>query len=192
MDPAPLEQLKVAALLADGVEVGTFHGPVEALRRAGATVEVISPKPGQVLGLHGSQPAAPIPAHGTLADRKSSQYDALLLVGGPLQADALRLDVAATRFVREMQSAAKPIASIGHGSWLLLGDGAARGRRMTGSPTLREDVRNAGAEWADEPVSVDGNWVTCRGDGDLTEFIHQMIDVFSRTTPPVIQVAESA
>ena len=176
-----LQGQRVAVLATDGVEQIELTGPVEAFRKAGAQVEVVAPKDGTIQSFDHHAPSDPIPVDRTLSDAKAADYDALVLPGGVINPDALRIDDRAVGFVRSFVDEDKPIAAICHGPWTLIEAGAVSGRRMTSWPSLQTDLANAGAEWVDEQVVVDGNLVTSRKPDDLPAFNEAAMELFAAT-----------
>jgi deglycase len=172
-----LQGRRVAILAADGVERVEFEKPVEALREAGATVEVLSIREGEIEARnHDLEPAGTIPVDGLVGDSSLDDYDALVLPGGTVNPDKLRVDPDAVRFVRDFFASGKPIGSICHGPWTLVEAGVVEGRRMTSYPSIRTDLRNAGAEVLDEPVVTDQGLVTSRSPDDLPAFCAKLIE----------------
>jgi protease I len=175
-----MKNLKVAVLATDGVEQVELTGPVGALREAGATVTVVSLKPGQIQGMNMHDLGDKLPVDTTLADARADQFDALLLPGGVANPDTLRTDEKAVAFVRHFVTAGKPIAAICHGPWTLIEADAVRGRKVTSWPSLKTDLRNAGANWVDQEVVVDGNLVFSRKPDDIPAFNREMLAVFGQ------------
>jgi len=176
---ARLDGMKVAILVTDGFEQVELTGPREALQREGATARVISSKRGKVLGMKHIDRADQIDIDATFADANADDFDAVLLPGGVVNADALRIIPEAQRFVKRIVQAGKPVAVICHGSWLLVSAGLVRGRTLTSWPTLQDDLRNAGAQWVDQEVCVDGNWVSSRKPADIPAFNQRVIETFA-------------
>jgi protease I len=174
-----LSGLKVAAILTDGVEQVELLEPKKALENAGAKVTVISPKAGQLQGFKHYDKADKIPVDLELNKANPADFDAVLLPGGALNADALRIDKKAQDFVRVMDQAGKPIAVICHGPWLLVSAGLVKGHKMTSWPTVQDDIRNAGGNWEDKEVLRDKNWVSSRKPDDIPAFNKEMISLFS-------------
>jgi len=172
-----LKGKKVAALITDGFEQVELTGPRGALQNAGATVHVVSPK-AQVKGWNHTEWGDTVRCDVGLQSADPHAYDALLLPGGVMSPDKLRMDPAAVRFVQHFVEAGKPIAAICHGPWTLIEAGATRGLRMTSYPSLRSDLLNAGAEWVDEEVVVDRGIVTSRHPGDIPAFNQKMLEEF--------------
>ncbi len=174
-----LDGLKVAVLVTDGYEPSELTEPVAALREAGATPTIISNHDGQITGKTDADVAD---VDRTLDQVTSDEFDALLLPGGVKNPDTLRQDERAVRFVRETFDAGKPIAAICHAPWLLVEADVARGRRLTSYPSLKTDLRNAGADWVDEEVVTDQGLVTSRRPADIPAFNVKMIEEFGEGT----------
>ena len=174
-----LDGLRVAILVTDGFEQSELEKPREAFDAEGAETKVVSPvsKP---KGWSGKDWGKAVAADVSLDDARADDFDALLLPGGVHNPDALRMIPKAVAFVRAFFDAGKPVAAICHGPWTVLEAGAARGRRMTSWPSLKTDLRNAGAEWVDEEVVVDGNLVTSRKPDDIPAFNREAIKLFAR------------
>lgn len=187
-----LHEFRVAVLIADGTEESELLEPVQALRDAGARVDLLSPGGREVRCFKHLEPAQVIQATRALEEASTAQYDGLLLPGGALGADRLRGDASALKFTRCFQEEEKPIAAICHAPWILISAGIARGRTLTSYFSIADDIRNAGGKWVDQAAECDRNWVTSRNPDDLPEFCKEMIGLFARSTPPVIQIAESA
>src|ERR1700761_8568998 len=178
MAPQRRDGRKVAVLATDGFEQSELEKPVAALKAAGAEVEVISPKTGEIQGYEHHDKGRMFSVARALATADAGQYDALVLPGGVMNPDALRLEPKAIDFVRSFAEAGKPIAAICHGPWTLINAEAVEGKRMTSWPSLEADLENAGAEWVDREVVVDGRLVTSRKPDDLPAFCEKMIDLF--------------
>ena len=173
-----LSGMRVAILVTDDFERIELTEPQQALESEGARTFIVSPKPGPLQSLNHDVKADMFDVDLTLADANPDDFDAVLLPGGVINADALRIDKRAQEFVRRIDEAGKPIAVICHGPWLLVSAGLVRGRTLTSWPTLQDDVRNAGGEWVDREVVHDRNWVSSRGPRDLPSFNGQMISLF--------------
>ena len=180
MVQAMLSGFRVAILATDGFEQSELLEPRKALDAAGAATEVISPKNGDIRGWSHRDWADSVRVDQAVRNADPNEYDALVLPGGVMNPDALRIQSQAVSFVRSFFEAGKPVAAICHGPWTILETGAARGQRMTSWPSLRTDVTNAGGEWVDEEVVVDGNLVTSRKPDDLPAFNREMIALFAR------------
>lgn len=170
----------VAILATDGVEQEELTRPFEALRDAGAEVDVIAPPDtmarGRIRGWNHTDWGDDIEVDKTLDQADADEYDALVLPGGVMNPDKLRIREDATSFVRQFFKAGKPVAAICHGPWLLIDSGVVDGRRMTSYPSLKLDLKNAGARWEDNEVVVDQGLVTSRSPKDLPAFIEKMTE----------------
>jgi protease I len=176
---ADLDGMRVAILVADGFEQIELLKPREALDEAGANTNVVSPAEKKVKAWDFTDWGKKIDVDVNLADARAGDYDALLLPGGVMNPDTLRIIPAAVSFVYAFVEAGKPIASICHGPWTLIEAGATHGRRMTSWPSLRSDLTNAGADWVDQEVVVDKGVVTSRKPDDIPAFNREMIKLFS-------------
>jgi protease I len=168
---------KVAVLATDGVEQVELTEPVKALKQARAQVTVVAPHGGKIQGMNHHDKGDKL-ADSELNGVSPEQFDALLLPGGVASPDALRIDPQAVAFVRHFVHNGKPIAAICHGPWTLIEADGVRGRRMTSWPSLRSDLRNAGAMWEDRTVVRDGLLVTSRKPDDLPAFCKAMVELF--------------
>jgi protease I len=175
-----LNGLRVAILVTNDFEQIEMTSPREALQQAGAVTKIIAPKPGQVQGVNHDQKADKFPVDLTLDQANPADFDAVLLPGGALNADALRVEPKAQSFVQKIQQAGKPVAVICHAPWLLVSAKLVKGRTMTSYHTIQDDIRNAGATWVDQEVVCDGNWVSSRSPKDLPAFNREMLALFSR------------
>lgn len=174
-----LQGIRVAILATDGVEDAELKDPRKALDDAGAKTTLIAPKAGKIQSLNHSDKASQYNVDQTLDQVRAEQFDAVLLPGGAMNADTLRVHPRAQEFVREMNQAGKPIAFICHAPWLLVSAGLAKGRSMTGYHTIQDDIRNAGGKWQDEEVVRDKNWVSSRQPTDIPAFNRTMIELFA-------------
>jgi protease I len=179
-----LKGKKVAILAADMFERVELEEPRKALEDAGADVEVVSIHDGEIKGFDHFEPANTVQVDHTVDEVSPDDYDALLVPGGVGNPDQLRGDENAVSFVRGFDEAGKPMAVICHGPWVLVESGVVRGRRVTSWPTLETDIRNAGGEWTDEEVVVDGNIVTSRKPDDIPAFNREMLRIFSGERVP--------
>ena len=175
-----LKGLKVAILVDDGFEESEMVQPRDALDRAGAETRIVSPKGEPVRSWDAIDWGGYFPIDVALAEAKPDDFDALLLPGGVMNPDKLRIQPAAVAFVKAFFDAGKPVAAICHGPWTIIEAGEARGRRIASWPSLRTDLRNAGAEWVDEEVVVDGNLVSSRKPADLPAFNRAMLERFAQ------------
>jgi protease I len=177
-----LSGVNVMILMSDGVEESELTEPVKTLRNEGAAVSVASPEGGEVQVMRHDEKTMKADAQIKTSEANAAAVDAVLLPGGTFNADKLRMDESARRFVRQMDEAGKPIAAICHAPWLLVSAGLVKGRRLTSYYTLQDDVRNAGGEWVDEETVVDRNWLTSRSPGDLPAFNAKMVEMFAAVT----------
>jgi protease I len=173
-----LDGKKVAILVADGFEQVELTSPREALEKAGAETEIVSPAGNKVKGWDETDWGKSFPVDVPLKKAKASDYDALLLPGGVMNPDKLRLEPKAIEFIRAFFDEGKPIAAICHGPWTLIDAGIAQGRRLTSYPSIKTDLKNAGADWVDETVVVDNGLVTSRKPADLPAFNRKMVEEF--------------
>ena len=175
-----LKGVKVAILVTDGFEQVELTEPRKALDDAGADTSIISPKRDVVRGWNftdwGDNFAVDVP----LDQARPEDFDALLLPGGVINPDRLRTEPKAVEFVKSFFSADKPVAAICHGPWTVIEAQAARGKRIAAWPSLKTDLTNAGAQWIDQEVVVDGKLVSSRRPDDIPAFNREMINVFSR------------
>jgi protease I len=176
-----LHGLRVAILVTNDFERVELTEPQHALEAAGARTVIVSPQPGQLQSLNHDVKADVFDVDLTLDEANPDDFDAILLPGGVINADALRVVPRAQEFVRRIDEAGKPIAVICHGPWLLVSAGLVRGRTLTSWPTLQDDIRNAGGHWVDSEVVRDGNWVSSRGPRDLPAFNREILSLFARS-----------
>jgi protease I len=174
-----LQGRRIAVLATDGFEQAELTVPVEGLRAEGAKVEVVSPKAGTIQGYNHHEKGDKVAVDRALNDAKPGDYDALVLPGGVINPDALRLEPKAIAFVRAFVKAGKPISAVCHGPWTLIDAGGVEGRRVTSWPSLKNDLLNAGAMWVDEQVVVDGRLVTSRKPEDLPAFVAKTVEVLA-------------
>jgi protease I len=178
-----VKNLRVAILATDGFEESELTEPARALQEAGAQVEIISLKSGEIQGFQHHDKGNTVKVDRVLDEVQAADYDALQLPGGGLNADALRVQPKVQAFVQEFQSQGKPIAVICHAPWILVSAGLVQGRTLTSYHTIQDDIRNAGGHWVDQEVVVDDNWVTSRQPEDLEAFNREMLNLFARLTP---------
>ncbi len=171
-----IQNKKVAVLATDGFEQSELQKPVEALKEAGAIVEIISLKSGSIKGWDEKDWGDKVSVDNTVDSVKASDYDALVLPGGVMNPDTLRMNKAAVAFVSDFMTAMKPVAAICHGPWTLIEAGALKGRKVTSWPSLKTDIENAGGIWVDEEVVTDKGLVTSRKPADLPAFCKKMIE----------------
>ena len=176
MAEARLQGKKVAVLATDGFEQVELEKPVQALKEAGAQVEVVAPKGGEIQGFQHHDKGNKVHVDRELSAATPEEYDAIVLPGGVINPDQLRLVPQAIDFIRAFVDADKPIAAICHGPWTLINAEAVMGKRMTSWPSLKVDLSNAGAQWVDEQVVVDGKLVTSRKPDDLPAFVAKTVE----------------
>ena len=176
-----LKGLKVAILITDGFEQVEMVKPRQALSEAGAQTSIVSPKNDEVRGWKFTEWGDKFPVDKPLTDAQADDFDALLLPGGVMNPDKLRMEPKAVVFVKHFFDANKPVAVICHGPWTIIEAGEARGRRIASWPSLKTDLRNAGAEWVDEEVVTDKDVVSSRKPDDIPAFNRGMIELFSRS-----------
>lgn len=169
----------IAVLATDGFEQVELTQPVEVLKSAGAKVVIVSLENGAIQGFNHHDKGDMTPVNIKVSDAVVSDYDGLLLPGGLISPDALRLDKAAIKFATAFGGAGKPIAAICHGPWTLIDAGLVKGRRMTSWPSLKTDLTNAGAQWVDEPSVTDGGLVTFRKPDDIPAFCEAAIKAYA-------------
>ena len=175
-----LANKKVAVLTTNGVEEAEIKEPVAALRQAGAIVRVFSIDGGSVQTMKHDEKSDAMQSDGRISDARPDEFDALLLPGGVLNADKLRMDEDARKFVRRFDDQHKTIAAICHAPWLLVSAGLIRSRTLTSYYTLQDDVRNAGGNWVDMEVYQDGNLITSRFPRDIPAFSAKIKDALSK------------
>ncbi len=174
-----LKGKKVAILATDGVEQVELAKPREALQEAGATTVIVAPKGPRIQAFNHHDRGDSLQVDAELDQVNSGDFDALVLPGGALNPDQLRTVPEAVEFVKGFAESGKPIAAICHAPWTLIEADLVRGRRMTSWPSLKTDLMNAGADWVDREVVVDGGLVTSRKPDDLPAFCTQMIELFT-------------
>jgi protease I len=174
-----LEGKRVAILVADGFEQVELTEPKQALEQAGATTEIVSPAGDKVKGWKHVEWGDELHVDVGLNEADAGRYDALLLPGGVMNPDKLRLSPAASAFVKAFFDANKPIAAICHGPWMLIEAAIVDGHTVTSYPSIKTDLMNAGADWVDREVVVDGSFVTSRKPDDIPAFNRAMIERFS-------------
>lgn len=179
-----LQGKHIAVLMTDGVEQVEYTKPRQFLEQNGAQVTLVAPKEtgDTIQGFNHLSPGDRFQVELDIHDARPGDFDALVLPGGVANPDSLRLSKEAITFIREFARENKPIAAICHGPWTLIDAGIARGKRMTSWPSLREDLTNAGSEWVDEPVVVDGKLVTSRKPDDIPAFNQALLQELTQTT----------
>ena len=183
-----LEGRTVAILATDGFEQSELLEPKKALEGEGAKTEVVSLESGTIRGWKLKNWGQDVPVDVTIKTARPEQYDALLLPGGMMNPDRLRLEPRAVNFVRAFFDSDKPIAAICHGPWMLVEAGVVDGVRLTSWPSLRTDIRNAGGEWVNEEVVSDKKLVTSRKPEDLPAFNRRMIEMFAQSARKRVKI----
>ena len=192
MPNSSLHGIRVASLATDGFEQVELLEPRKALDEAGAQTKVVSPKDGKIKGWNMKEWGNEVPVDSTLKSANPEEFDALLLPGGVMNPDHLRMNPAAVSFVRHFVDRGKPIAAICHGPWTLIEAGGTNGKTMTSWPSLKTDLKNSGANWEDKEVVRDGRLITSRKPDDIPAFNREIIRLFgeeSRQRQPVDKAA---
>jgi protease I len=171
-----LKGKRIAILATDGFEQSELLEPRKALDEAGARTEVIAPKDGKIKGWNMKEWGESVKVDKTLEDANPNDYDALVLPGGVMNPDHLRTDPRAVNFVRQFVSTGKTVGAICHGPWTLVEAGAVAGKTMTSWPSIKTDLKNAGANWIDQEVASDGQFITSRKPDDIPAFSRALID----------------
>lgn len=175
-----ITEARILILATDGYEQSELMVPLQELRQAGAKVEVAAPEktrqPGQITGWDKTDWGQSVPVDRKLAEVKAEDYDALVLPGGVINPDNLRVEPQAVALVRDFAAKGKVVAAICHGPWLLVEAGLAKGRKMTSYASIRTDVQNAGATWLDQAVVTDQGIVTSRSPDDLKPFVAKIVE----------------
>jgi protease I len=184
-----IKSRRIAVLATDGFEQAELTEPVKALRAAGAQVRVVSPKAGEIQGMNHHDKGDKTKVDAEISRTSADEFDALVLPGGVANPDELRTNKDAVAFVKDFVATAKPVAAICHGPWTLIEADAVRGRRLTSWPSLKTDLKNAGATWVDAEVVVDGNLVTSRKPDDLPAFNREFIRVLEQHQPAQLRRA---
>ena len=175
----PLSGKIVAILATDGFEQSELLEPKHALEEAGARTEVISPKTGHIRGWQKGEWGESVAVDVELHAAEPQRYDGLVLPGGVMNPDHLRSNATAVEFVRAISNRDKPIGAICHGPWMLVEAGLAEDATLTSWPSLQTDIRNAGGEWVDEEVVIDGSLVTSRKPDDLPAFNRKLLEIIA-------------
>jgi protease I len=176
---ADLKGKKIAILATDGFEQAELMEPRKALESAGAKTVLIAPKAGKIKGWKHTDWGETVNVDKELSHADVDDYDALVLPGGVMNPDHLRMDPKAVDFVGQFVKSGKPVAAICHGSWTLMETGALRGRTVTSWPSLKTDLKNAGANWVDQEVARDGQFITSRKPEDIPAFTRAIIELVS-------------
>lgn len=169
-----LTGVRVAILATDGFEQSELMEPRRSLQEAGAATDVVALKSGKIQGWNHTEQGDTVEVDETVESVDAKDYDALLLPGGVMNPDSLRMNPQAVSFVKSFFDAGKPVAAICHGPWTLIEAGAVKGRTLTSWPSLKTDIQNAGGVWVDREVVVDGNLVTSRNPKDIPAFNREL------------------
>jgi protease I len=181
-----VEGKRIAALIGDGFEESDMVEPRRALEEAGAIVTIVGldeRSRARIRGKRGLDDAGAAKAEELVADCTAEDFDGLLVPGGT-SPDRIRVDREVQRFVREFDTAKKPMFSIGHGAQVLISAQLVRGRQITGAHSIADDIRNAGGLYRDQPTVIDSNWVSTRGGDDMAQFNRAMLEKLATATPP--------
>jgi protease I len=173
---AGIQSASILILATDGYERSELRVPLEELRKRGAVVKIASIKTGEIKSWDEKDWGDTVPVDLEAKDVKAEDFDALVLPGGQINPDLLRVDQDAIRVVRDFVKSGKPVAAICHGPWLLIEADALRGRKATSYHSIRTDIRNAGASWRDEAVVVDNGIITSRSPRDLEQFVDKIVE----------------
>ncbi|MBN9064120.1 MAG: protease [Rhizobiales bacterium 65-9] len=167
---------RIAILATHGFEQSELEVPLNELKKAGATVDVVAPQEGEIKGWKKKDWGNAVPVDKTLSQAKADDYDAIVIPGGQMNPDTLRGEPKAIALVKDFYDKGKVVAAICHGPWLLIDSGVAKGRKVTSYKTVKTDLVNAGAEWEDAKVVTDEGVVTSRTPDDLTAFVAKIIE----------------
>ncbi len=171
---------RVAILATDGFEQVELTEPRKALDQAGATTEVVSPKSGEIKGWNHTEWGDKVKVDKTLDQARAQDYDALVLPGGVINPDHLRMEPKAVQFVKDFVATGKPVAAICHGPWTLVEAGVVKGKSFTSWPSLKTDLKNAGANWVDKEVVTDGQFISSRKPDDIPAFNKALIEAVGK------------
>lgn len=183
---APLASRRILIMATDGFEQSELEVPLHRLRDAGADVDIASLGTGEITGWDDDDWGDDVEVDLLIADAKVDDYDALVLPGGQINPDLLRVEKQAIELIESFARVGKPVAAICHAPWLLVEAGVAKGRRMTSYKSIRTDIANAGANVVDEAVVVDANIITSRCPDDLTAFCDAIVGALTKTAEPVV------
>jgi protease I len=175
-----LNGIRVAILATDGFEQSELMEPRKAMDQEGARTKIISMADGEITGWSHKDWGQSVPVDETLDSAKAENFDALLLPGGVMNPDTLRMNPKAVAFVKAFFASQKPVAAICHGPWMIVEAGEAKGRTLTSWPSLKTDIQNAGGSWVDRETAVDGNLITSRNPKDIPAFNREILELFSK------------
>jgi protease I len=176
-----LKGKRIAIIATDYFEESELTEPLAVLQDAGAKVDVVAPHDGEIKSLKHTDPGQSVTVDKTLDEMNPDNYDAIVLPGGAVNADNLRMNDKARQIIRSFMDGGKLVAAICHAPWALISAGRTDGMQLTSFPTLQDDIRNAGGEWVNEEVVVDQNLITSRKPDDLPAFNHAIIQMLSTT-----------
>jgi deglycase len=171
-----LKGKRIAILATNGFEQSELEVPRDRLKENGATVDIISPEPGEIRGWEKKDWGRPVKVDKTLDQVRADDYDAIVLPGGQINPDLLRINDKALKFIRAFYDQKKVVAAVCHAPWLLIETGIIKGRKVTSYKSIKTDVMNAGAKWEDSPVVTDQGIVTSRNPGDLEDFAAKIVE----------------
>jgi protease I len=171
-----LEGKRILILATNGFEQSELEVPRDRLQAAGAQVDIVSPEPGEIKGWDKKDWGRPVKVDKALRAVKADDYDAIVLPGGQINPDLLRVDKDALALIKAFYDAGKTVAAVCHAPWLLIETGIAKGRKMTSYASIKQDVINAGGQWEDSPVVTDNGVITSRNPGDLEAFSSKIIE----------------
>jgi protease I len=174
--PAQLDGKRILILATNGFEQAELEVPRDKLKAAGAKVDVVSPEPGEIKGWDKKDWGRPVKVDKPLAQASAADYDAIVLPGGQINPDLLRVNPDALNLIKAFYDAGKTVAAVCHAPWLLIETGLAKGRRMTSYKSIKTDVINAGGKWEDSEVVTDNGVITSRNPGDLDAFTSKIIE----------------
>jgi len=174
--PGQLDGKRILILATHGFEQSELEVPRDRLRAAGATVDVVSPQSGEIKGWQEKDWGRPVKVDKTLREARADDYDAIVLPGGQINPDLLRINPDALKLIKAFYDAGKTVAAVCHAPWLLIETGLAKGRKMTSYKSIKTDVINAGGKWEDASVVTDNGVITSRNPGDLEDFSAKIIE----------------
>jgi protease I len=174
--PGELDGKRILILATHGFEQSELEVPRDRLKEAGAKVDVVSPESGEIKGWDMKDWGRPVKVDKTLDQARVDDYDAIVLPGGQINPDLLRINQDALKLIKSFYEAGKTVAAVCHAPWLLIETGLARGRKMTSYISIKTDVMNAGAKWEDSSVVTDNGVITSRNPGDLEDFSRKIIE----------------